>query len=199
MGKIVYLMGKSSTGKDTIFKELLKAGTVGLKTIVPYTTRPIRAGEQDGVEYFFTDEEGFQRLLQSGIMIEERAYHTVHGLWRYFTVDDGQIQLDSQSYIMIGTLESYQNMKKYFGADKLLPVLIELDDGVRLQRALDRERQQEHPKYEEMCRRYLADSADFSEEKITEAEITRRFYNDDLQRCLGEIETYIKENTEKHI
>lgn len=197
MGKIVYLMGKSSTGKDTIFKELLKAGTVALKTIVPYTTRPIRAGEQDGVEYFFTDEEGFQRLLGSGKMIEERAYHTVHGLWRYFTVDDGQIQLDSRSYIMIGTLESYQNMKKYFGEEKLLPVLIELDDGVRLQRALDRERQQEHPKYEEMCRRYLADSADFSEEKIAEAEITRRFYNDDLQRCLGEIVEYIKENTEK--
>ena len=197
MGKIVYLMGKSSTGKDTIFKELLKAGTVGLKTIVPYTTRPIRAGEQDGVEYFFTDEEGFQRLLQSGKMIEERAYHTVHGLWRYFTVDDGQIQLGSQSYIMIGTLESYQNMKKYFGEEKLLPVLIELDDGIRLQRALDRERQQEHPKYEEMCRRYLADSDDFSEEKIAEAGITRRFYNDDLQRCLGEIVEYIKENMEK--
>lgn len=197
MGKIVYLMGKSSTGKDTIFKELLKAGTVALKTIVPYTTRPIRAGEQDGVEYFFTDEEGFQRLLGSGKMIEERAYHTVHGLWRYFTVDDGQIQLNHQSYIMIGTLESYQNMKKYFGAEKLLPVLIELDDGVRLQRALDRERQQEHPKYEEMCRRYLADSDDFSEEKIAEAEITRRFYNDDLQRCLGEIVEYIKENMEK--
>lgn len=197
MGKIVYLMGKSSTGKDTIFKELLKAGTVALKTIVPYTTRPIRAGEQDGVEYFFTDEEGFQSLLGSGKMIEERAYHTVHGLWRYFTVDDGQIQLNHQSYIMIGTLESYQNMKKYFGAEKLLPVLIELDDGVRLQRALDRERQQEHPKYEEMCRRYLADSDDFSEEKIAEAEITRRFYNDDLQRCLGEIVEYIKENMEK--
>ena len=194
MGKIVYLMGKSSTGKDTIFKELLKAGTVALKTIVPYTTRPIRAGEQDGVEYFFTDEEGFQRLLGSGKMIEERAYHTVHGLWRYFTVDDGQIQMDSQSYIMIGTLESYQNMKKYFGEENLLPVLIELDDGVRLQRALDRERQQEHPKYEEMCRRYLADSDDFSEEKIAEAGITRRFYNDDLQRCLGEIVEYIKEN-----
>lgn len=197
MGKIVYLMGKSSTGKDTIFKELLKTGTVGLKTIVPYTTRPIRAGEQDGVEYYFTDEKGFQRLLSEGKMIEERAYHTVHGLWRYFTVDDGQIQLDSRSYIMIGTLESYQNMKKYFGAEKLLPVLIELDDGVRLQRALDRERQQEHPKYEEMCRRYLADSADFSEEKIAEAGITRRFYNDNLQRCLEEIVTYIKENAEK--
>lgn len=192
MGKIVYLMGKSSTGKDTIFKELLKEGTVALKTIVPYTTRPIRVGEHDGVEYFFTDEEGFQKLLADGKMIEERAYQTVHGLWRYFTVDDGQIQLDEKSYIMIGTLESYQNMKKYFGEGKLLPVMIELDDGVRLQRALDREKKQQNPKYEEMCRRFLADSADFSEEKIREAGITRRFYNDDLERCLREIEEYIK-------
>lgn len=195
MGKIVYLMGKSSTGKDTIFKELLKEGTVALQTIVPYTTRPIRAGEREGVEYFFTDEEGFQKLLADGRMIEERAYNTAHGLWRYFTVDDGQIQLDKQSYIMIGTLEAYQNMKKYFGAEKILPVLIELDDGVRLQRALDRERKQDHPKYEEMCRRFLADSADFAEEKIREAEITRRFLNDDLQRCLGEIVEYIKGNS----
>ena len=192
MGKIVYLMGKSSTGKDTIFKELLKEGTVALKTIVPYTTRPIRVGEHDGVEYFFTDEEGFQKLLADGKMIEARAYQTVHGLWRYFTVDDGQIQLDEQSYIMIGTLESYQNMKKYFGEGKLLPVMIEFDDGVRLQRALDREKKQQNPKYEEMCRRFLADSADFSEEKIREAGITRRFYNVDLERCLREIEEYIK-------
>lgn len=191
MGKIVYLMGKSSTGKDTIFKELLRTGTIALKTIVPYTTRPIRAGEQNGVEYFFTDENGFQRLLAEGKMIEAREYHTVHGLWRYFTVDDGQIQLESQSYIMIGTLEAYRKMKNYFGEDRLLPVLIELDDGVRLQRALDRERKQEHPRYEEMCRRFLADSADFSEEKIAEAGISRRFYNDDLQRCLREILEYI--------
>lgn len=52
MGKIVYLMGKSSSGKDTVFKELMKEGTMDLRTIVPYTTRPIRAGEENGVEYF---------------------------------------------------------------------------------------------------------------------------------------------------
>ncbi len=193
MGKIVYLMGKSSTGKDTIFKELMKQGTIALKTIVPYTTRPIRVGECDGVEYFFTDEEGFQKLLSEGKIIEERAYHTIHGLWRYFMVDDGQIQLKDNSYMMIGTLEAYQNVKKYFGADKLLPVMIELDDGVRLQRALDRERSQETPKYEELCRRFLADSADFAEDKILEAGIERRFYNDDLQRCIQEITDYINE------
>lgn len=194
MAKIIYLMGKSSTGKDTIFKELLRNGAVDLKTIVPYTTRPIRAGEKEGTEYFFTDEEGFQNLLALGKVVEERAYNTYHGLWRYFTVDDGQIQLSENNYIMIGTLEAYEKMKAHFGADKLLPVLVELDDGIRLQRALNRERKQKSPKYEEMCRRFLADSADFSEEKIAAAGISRRFYNDELPRCLREIIDYIKTN-----
>ncbi len=194
MSKIVYLMGKSSTGKDTIFKELLSCGTIPFETIVPYTTRPIRDGEENGVEYFFTDEEGFQELKKAGKIIEDREYHTIHGLWRYFTVNDGQFQSKQQNYIMIGTIEGYRKMKDYFGEDKLIPVMIELDDGIRLQRALDRERKPENQKYEEMCRRFLADSADFAEEKIHEAGIARRFLNDDLQRCLEEIQEYIKEN-----
>ena len=66
MGKIVYLMGKSSSGKDTIFKELMKEGTMDLRTIVPYTTRPIRAGEENGVEYFFTDEDRFSSTEGTG-------------------------------------------------------------------------------------------------------------------------------------
>lgn len=154
MGKIVYLMGKSSSGKDTVFKELMKEGTMDLRTIVPYTTRPIRAGEENGVEYFFTDEAGFQALKAQGKVIEDRAYDTVYGIWRYFTVDDGQIDLSEQNYLMIGTLEAYEKMIAYFGTEAILPVYIELDDGVRLQRALDRELRQEKPKYEEMCRRF---------------------------------------------
>lgn len=192
MGRIVYLCGKSSSGKDTIFKELLKRDTLGLRTIVPYTTRPVRAGETSGVEYFFTDEEGFQKLLAEGKIIEHREYHTVHGLWRYFTVDDGQIDLSAGDYIVIGTLEGYEKMKAYFGEGVLCPILIELDDGVRLQRALDRERRQENPRYEEMCRRFLADSLDFSEERIAAAGVGRRFYNDDLEKCLKEVEEHIK-------
>lgn len=194
MGKIVYLMGKSSTGKDTIFKRLQEAGTMRYETIVPYTTRPIRDGERNGVEYFFTDEEGFQALKAAGKIIEDREYHTFHGLWRYFTVDDGQIQPAEKNYIIIGTLEGYSKLKAHFGEGKMLPVMIELDDGVRLQRALDREKKPENRKFEEMCRRFLADSEDFAEEKIQAAGITRRFYNDDLQKCIREIQDYIEEN-----
>ncbi len=191
MGKIVYLMGKSSTGKDTIFKELLKDETLKLHNIVPYTTRPIRAGEEDGVEYFFTDEEGFQKLKSENKIVEDREYTTFHGLWRYFTVDDGRIDLSKGNYVMIGTLEAYVKMQQYFGAENVLPVLIELNDGVRLQRALNREKKQQQPKFEELCRRFLADSKDFAEEKILEAGIERRFYNDRLNRCIGEIRKYI--------
>lgn len=194
MAKIIYLMGKSSTGKDTIYKRLLKESALGLQTIVPYTTRPIREGERNGVEYNFTDEEGFKRLFSQGKIIEERAYHTFHGLWRYFTVDDGQIRITDNDYIMIGTLESYQRMGEYFGKDRVLPILIELDDGIRLQRALNREKRQTNPKYEEMCRRFLADSEDFAEEKLKAAGIERSFYNDNLAKCLREIIVYIRDN-----
>ena len=57
MGKIFYLMGKSSSGKDTIYKRLMADTSLGLKNIVLYTTRPIRQGERDGMEYYFVDEK----------------------------------------------------------------------------------------------------------------------------------------------
>ena len=43
MGKIYYVMGKSSSGKDTVYKKLMERHP-GFRTIVPYTTRPIRRG-----------------------------------------------------------------------------------------------------------------------------------------------------------
>lgn len=192
MGKIICLMGKSSSGKDTIFKKLLSQKVVPLQTIVPYTTRPIRAGEQEGVEYHFTDEPGFQRLLAQGNIVEYRSYDTCYGIWRYFTVADASIDLTSQNYLMIGTLEAYHKLCGFYGDERVLPVMIELDDGVRLQRALDREKAQDHPKYEEMCRRYLADMQDFSEEKLAYAGIERTFYNGSLESCVEEIVEYLR-------
>lgn len=192
MGNIFYLMGKSSTGKDSFYKELTCDDTLGLKKIVMYTTRPIRAGETDGEEYFFVSEEVLERLKSEGRVIECRSYDTVHGVWHYFTVCDAQIDLEHGDYVVIGTLESYMACRRYFGGDVLVPVYIEVDDGVRLQRALDRERAQDQPKYKELCRRYLADSEDFSEENIRKAGICERFVNDDFGQCLDKITSYIR-------
>ncbi len=192
MGKIFYIMGKSSSGKDTIYKKLLERNPE-LRTVVPYTTRPARENEKNGVEYFFTDEEQLKKMEENGKVIEVRSYNTECGIWTYFTADDGQIDLSDYDYLMIGTLESYQALKRYFGEKSLVPVYIEVEDGLRLERALQRERKQKNPKYAEMCRRFLADTEDFSEENINRASIRKRFSNKDLATCLNEIEVYMNE------
>ena len=186
MGKIFYMMGKSASGKDTIFKRVQEELPM-LKTIVLYTTRPIREGERDGVEYHFTDENRKRELELAGKLIESRTYDTVHGKWTYFTADDGQIDLNKDSYLVIGTLVSYEKMKEYFGEDAMEPIYIEVEDGERLSRALVRERQQERPKYAEMCRRFLADTEDFSEENLEKCGITYRYYNQEMEACINEI------------
>lgn len=186
MGKIFYIMGKSASGKDTIFREL-KERCPQLGMVVPYTTRPIRAGEQNGVEYFFTDEAALAKMEAEHKIIEIRSYNTVHGIWKYFTAADGQIDLESSDYLMIGTLESYRKMREYYGEEHLIPLYIEVEDGERLTRALLREQQQAQPKYKEMCRRFLADEEDFSEENLKKLGIRRRFDNSSKEQCLEEI------------
>lgn len=186
MGKIYYMMGKSSSGKDTLFKEVKKA-LPWLQTITLYTTRPIREGERDGVEYFFVSEDTLNAYENQGKVIEQRAYDTVHGIWKYATVDDGQINLDTSDYLVIGTLQSYERMQKFYGPDKLAPIYIEVEDGERLARALAREREQKTPKYAELCRRFLADMKDFAEENLKSLGIQKRFVNDNRTRCLEEI------------
>lgn len=192
MGKIFCLMGKSASGKDTVYKQLLLDDSLQLKKIVPYTTRPIRERERDGVQYFFTDEAGLERLKSDGKVIECRSYDTIHGVWYYFTVDDSQVQLDKNNYIIIGTPESFIATRDYYGKEIVVPIYIELDDGVRLRRALDRESSQSMPRYEEMCRRFLADAKDFSEDKLNSAGIVNRFPNDDLSKCIADIAEFIR-------
>ena len=190
MGKLFYIMGKSASGKDTIYQKLLENPELHFRRLIIYTTRPIRDGEKDGQEYYFVNEDEFQCLKASGKIIEDRGYESVYGLWRYFTVDN--MNLEKYNYLGIGTLESYEQLKKYYGENKVCPVYIEVEDGMRLKRAIAREETQEIPKYEEMCRRFLADSQDFSEANIKAAGISRRFQNMDFITCMSDIEKYLK-------
>ena len=192
MGKIYYIMGKSASGKDSIFKELKKR-MPQLREIVLYTTRPIRENETEGAEYHFVNEEFLRDMQEKKRVIELRSYDTKCGIWKYFTADDGQIDLEEFHYLAIGTLESYAAMTAYFGVENVVPIYVEVEDGLRLLRAVERERLQTNPKYAELCRRFLADSEDFSEKNLITAGIKRRFQNVDFDECIGEICQYIKE------
>ena len=199
MGNFIYIMGKSASGKDTI-SHLIKV-KLNLENYVMYTTRPMRAGEQEGQDYFFTTEEKIEEFRNKGKVIESRTYQTMHGPWTYATINDEQLQSD-KDIIGLGTLESYRSVREYFlrnGKNNLLPVYIEVDEEERRKRAIKREKQQQSPKWEEMERRLIADNIDFSEEKLRAAGIKegQRFKNYNLDACVDEIINYIKEREVK--
>lgn len=190
---IYYLFGKSASGKDTIYKRL-KVLHPDWREVTPYTTRPIREGETEGVEYHFVTNAEMDRYEKNGRIIEERIYQTVYGPWRYATVDDGQISLrEGANYLMIGVLRSYVSTRDYFGAENVFPIYIEVPDEIRLSRARAREMKEKIPRLREMMRRFEADNADFSEEKLAAAGIGRRYLNLELGKCIDEI----NQDTEK--
>jgi len=191
MGQIFYIIGKSASGKDTIYKRLLEDPSLKLTRITPYTTRPMREGEIPGQDYYFIIPEDLEVFRRAGKVIESRTYATAHGPWTYATIDDGNLGMAGVNYLGVGVLQSYMDLRAYFGPDVVRPIYIEVEDGERLQRALDRTRSDDVPRYKELCRRFLTDSEDFSEEKLLAAGIERRFENDDLEWCLGEIRAYI--------
>lgn len=205
MGKIFVVMGKTSSGKDTVYKRVLDTliknqGEQLLKTVTIYTTRPMRPGETNGVEYFFATEEELQSLREQGKVIEERCFHTVHGPWYYFTVNDGQIDLKNHSYLMINTLAGFEMIRSYYkeaaleakGEDVVIPIYIEADPKDRLIRYINRESLQKNPNYKEVCRRFLADEEDFAEEELARLGITKRYFNQDLEECCNEIAADVK-------
>lgn len=192
--KIIYIVGKSSVGKDTIYKILKQR--MNVKPYVLYTTRPIRTGEENGVNYYYLKQEEMEKSIneKNSKVMEYRTYNTIYGPWTYATIIDNQFE-SNKDLLMEGTLESYNAVKKYFENNekvKVIPIYIEVDDGIRLERALKREREQENPKYEELCRRFLADSKDFSESKIIESGIKKRFQNINIEDCVKEIIEYVE-------
>ena len=187
--KLFLIIGKSATGKDSICEGLLRRFEGRLRKIVPYTTRPIREGEVDGVNYHFVTVEEMQKMQQEGKILECRTYHVVVGDWHYFTADDGQIDASGTHAVMIATPEVYFALKKTKYADAIVPIYLETEDEERLLRSIWRERKQENPNFAEVCRRYLADEQDFSEEIIEKMNPRLRFLNwkfDSCMRMVGE-------------
>lgn len=194
MGKLFVIMGKSATGKDSIYHEIVKR-CPQLREIITYTTRPMREGETYGKEYYFVTKEEMYEMRENGKIIECREYDTVLGPWFYFTADDGQLDFDKGDYILISTLEGYEKLQAAFGIGSIVPVYIEVDDLERLERAVRGERSQVSPCAPELCRRFLADEEDFSEERLQMAGIEMRIVNEDLETAVENVEKLIRGNT----
>ena len=187
-------MGPSSSGKNIIKSRLIKDNKFALKEMIMSTTRPKRTGEVEGREYYFKTVEEMLELEKEGKIIERRTYDTAYDLWHYFTTSSS-IDLDNYNYVGSNTLEGLDQFVKFYGIENIISLLVTVDDGIRLQRALDREKREKAPKYQELCRRFLADSIDFSEENINKRPITSIIYNNSsLDNTMEEVEKVLKLN-----
>lgn len=191
MGKLFVFMGKSASGKDTLYRLVMEKYR-NLHPVIPYTTRPIRAGETEGAEYHFVTEEEMAKMQRRNQIVEYRCYQTVKGPWYYFTAEDGQIDFEKGDFALISTLEGYEQIRNFYGEERVVPLYIEVEDMLRIERSLAREKQQEKPCVAEVCRRFLADEADFSEENLQRLGITNRISNISLEHALDQISTIIR-------
>lgn len=93
---IVILSGGTASGKTRIRHELKK---LGIASVVSYTTRPMRDGEEDGVTYHFITEDEFHTLERMNYFIECTSYSvSSNDTWYYGTAAD---DLDSADAVLI--------------------------------------------------------------------------------------------------
>ena len=98
MPEIVFIMGKSASGKDKIYKALMEDESLNLSTVTLYTTRPMRVGETEGVEYHFVDDAAAQAMVDAvadwggNMTMEDLANYEVevmepvHGTYRGYDI-----------------------------------------------------------------------------------------------------------------
>ena len=139
--KIFALLGYSSVGKDTILKQVLK-DMDDVKPIISTTTRPMRKGETEGIEYYFIDDTEFFR--RGTDFVEQRIYHTKvkengvekNATWRY-GIERMELEKDDYLIVIVDSI-GYKELKNYVGNTKIVPIFISAPQEELKARALAR-------------------------------------------------------------
>lgn len=139
--KIFALLGYSSVGKDTILKQVLK-DMDDVKPIISTTTRPMRKGETEGVEYYFIDDTEFFR--RGTDFVEQRIYHTKvkengiekEATWRY-GIERAELEKDDYLIVIVDSV-GYKELKNYVGNGRIVPIFISAPQEELKARALAR-------------------------------------------------------------
>jgi guanylate kinase len=185
--KIFCIIGKSGTGKDSVFRRVIKNKELNLSPVILHTTRPIRVNETDGFSYYFVNEIPPNVIYKQTFNVIKNG---VNDVWEYALVDDGQIDLSKSSYLLITTVEGYEKIREKFSSSNVVALMIEVPEKIRIERLMKREVKQEKKNIKEINRRIKADSLDFSPERTKE--IKNRFMNVNLGRVVREIGKVVK-------
>lgn len=161
---IVILCGKSASGKDTTLKKLVEK--YNYIPIISTTTRPIREGEKNGVDYNFISKEEFNWKIAKDMFLEYRSYNTLFNdipdTWYYGTEKQ---ELDPKKiYISVLDFDGAREVQKYYGRDNTIIIYISCPDVIRENRA----KQRGSFDQTEWDRRLKDDEIKFSDDKVNE-------------------------------
>lgn len=150
--KIIAICGKAGSGKDTILQRVV-AACPQLHEIVSCTTRPMREGEADGINYFYLTGEQFGEKVLRGEMLEATCFND----WFYGTSYDS-LRSDCVNIAVlnpegIDSIIAHKNIE-------MVVFYVEAKDKTRLLRQLNRETD---PDLYEIIRRFRADELDFED------------------------------------
>lgn len=109
-GQLIVISGPSGSGKDTIVNELLKKYGDNKWLSVSATSRDIRPGEKDGVDYFYLSKEEFEEKINSNYFLEYTNYAgNYYGTPKKYIKDKIDKGID---VILIIEIEGAANVKK---------------------------------------------------------------------------------------
>lgn len=186
--KIYFLVGQSSTGKDTIKAKLLST-MPSLKDYTYCTTRPMRDGEVEGREYHFKSRKDYEKDVSLGVVIESRVYNfNGNTPVVYYSLAK---EIDEELYIVTGTPDMCHSYIEYYGSDIVKPIFIVVPDRERLMRAIKRE-DTNKGNYKEVARRFYDEFSEYTKENILSLSGVEYVNNDYLEDCIEDIRCIIE-------
>lgn len=182
---IAVILGKSNSGKTTLFKE---AFTDPYKKLVTMTTRPKRPNEIEGQDYYFVSDESFDYLKSCGRIIAPRIFINADGdAWQY-GIPAHLIELEEKQIIILdpaGYKELVKSLENY--PKKIISIFIECPDHIRIDRAVKRGDNEN-----EIIRRIDSDQSDFAGIIERADHIIQNYYHDDPDIPVEQLESILK-------
>lgn len=182
---LTIIMGRTCSGKSTIVKELKK---YGFHSILTTTTRPIRNGETQDVDYHFISEKEFLKKVEQNFFTEYKAYNTKFGTWYYGSARE-DIERAGNNDIIILTPDGYRDVIKEYPNLEHRLVYIYTNNKTIKNRLMKR-----GDKKEEAERRLKQDYTDFRGVENLADRIVYNNENDKIDDVVDKLRSYLEEN-----
>ena len=174
---IVAIIGPSGCGKDTLLKELVRVNPDKAHKIINCTTRPIREGEVNGIDYHYLSNDEFAQQVLNFDMLEATCFND----WFYGTSVSSLVE--DKINLGIFSPEAVYNLLENPNLNIFI-IQLTASDKTRLLRQLVRE---EDPDVDEIIRRFNADKLDFANIDIPFRLILENESFEDLQYNISHV------------